>query len=100
MYSRYSKVGGNMKKGFTLIELLAVIVILAVIALISTPIIIGLIDDARKESFKSSAYGIVKAGEILYSKDMMKGTTEEVTFTYANGKETSIEGKKLEYNGS
>ena len=36
-----------MKKGFTLIELLAVIVILAIIALIATPIILGIIDDAR-----------------------------------------------------
>jgi prepilin-type N-terminal cleavage/methylation domain-containing protein len=34
-----------MKKGFTLIELLAVIVILAIIALISSPIIVGLIDN-------------------------------------------------------
>ncbi|MDD3453852.1 MAG: prepilin-type N-terminal cleavage/methylation domain-containing protein, partial [Bacilli bacterium] len=33
-----------MKKGFTLIELLAVIVILAVIALISVPIILGIIE--------------------------------------------------------
>ena len=36
------------KKGFTLIELLAVIVILAIIALIATPIILGIIDDTRK----------------------------------------------------
>ncbi len=39
-----------MKKGFTLIELLAVIVILAVIALIATPIILGIIEDTRKSS--------------------------------------------------
>ena len=90
-----------MKKGFTLIELLAVIVILAIIALIASPIIIGLIDDARKESFKSSAYGIVKAGEILYSKDMMNNTKEEVVFTYNNGEETSsVDNKQLEYNGA
>ena len=44
-----------MKKGFTLIELLAVIVILAVIALIATPIILNIIDDARKNSAKESA---------------------------------------------
>ena len=40
------------KKGFTLIELLAVIVILAIIALIATPIILGVIDNARKNSEK------------------------------------------------
>ena len=44
-----------MKKGFTFIELLAVIVILAIIALIATPIILGIINDARKESNEKSA---------------------------------------------
>ena len=32
------------KKGFTLVELLAVIVILAIIAVIATPIILGVIE--------------------------------------------------------
>ena len=44
-----------MNKGFTLIELLAVIVILAVIALIATPIILNIIEDTREQSAKSSA---------------------------------------------
>ena len=42
-------------KGFTLIELLAVIVILAIIALIATPIILGIINDAKKQSGDRSA---------------------------------------------
>ncbi|MGE5456211.1 MAG: prepilin-type N-terminal cleavage/methylation domain-containing protein [Ignavibacteriales bacterium] len=89
------------KQGFTLIELLAVIVILAIIALISTPIIIGLIDNARKEAFQNSAYGIVKAGVFLYSQDLLNGTNEEVTFTYTNGVESSsVSGKTLKYNGT
>ena len=37
----------NKNKGFTLIELLAVIVILAIIALIATPIILNVIDKAK-----------------------------------------------------
>ena len=41
-----------MKKGFTLIELLAVIVILAIIALIATPLILNVIDDSKKERSK------------------------------------------------
>ena len=40
------------RKGFTLIELLAVIVILAVIALIATPIILNMINDAKKRASK------------------------------------------------
>ena len=43
-----------MKKGFTLIELLAVIVILAIIALIATPIILGIINDAREKANERS----------------------------------------------
>ena len=50
-----------MKKGFTLIELLAVIVILAIIALIATPIILGIINDAREESNKRSVELYAKA---------------------------------------
>ena len=42
------------RKGFTLIELLSVIVILAVIALISVPLILGVIDKAKKSAFKDS----------------------------------------------
>ncbi len=52
-----------MKKGFTLIELLAVIVILAIIALIATPTILGVVEDARKGAAESSILGYVDAIE-------------------------------------
>lgn len=51
------------RKGFTLIELLAVIVILAIVALIATPTILGVIDGARKGAAESSVYGFVNAIE-------------------------------------
>ena len=51
------------RKGFTLIELLAVIVILAVIALIATPIILNVIESAKKSAAKDSAYGYIDAIE-------------------------------------
>ena len=50
-------------KGFTLIELLAVIVVLAVIALIATPIVLKLVDQARVGAAESSATAYVKAVE-------------------------------------
>ena len=43
------------KLGFTLIELLAVIIILAIVALIATPIILNVIEDARISAGKSEA---------------------------------------------
>ncbi len=67
-----------MNKGFTLIELLAVIVILAVIALIATPLIMNVINDAKKNSFKDSAYGIIKAVELR----AMEGSLEGLNGTY------------------
>ncbi len=50
-----------MRKGFTLVELLAVIVILAVIALITTPILLNVIESSRKSTALNSAEGYVRA---------------------------------------
>ena len=51
------------QKGFTLIELLAVIVILAVIALIATPLVMGVINRARANAAIDSVYGYLDAVE-------------------------------------
>lgn len=59
-------------KGFTLIELLAVIVILAIIALIATPIVLGIIDDANRGASERSVEYIVKNVELAYSTAYMK----------------------------
>ncbi len=48
------------KKGFTLIELLAVIVILAIIALIVTPVISNIITSAKKAANARSVEGYAK----------------------------------------
>ncbi|MBP3461897.1 MAG: prepilin-type N-terminal cleavage/methylation domain-containing protein, partial [Bacilli bacterium] len=62
------------KKGFTLIELLAVIVILAIIALIATPIILNMINDAKKSASVDSAYGYIEAIEYSNSMSMLDST--------------------------
>lgn len=51
------------KKGFTLVELLAVIVILGIIALIATPIILGVIEDSKKSAADESTKIYLKAIE-------------------------------------
>ncbi len=64
-------------KGFTLIELLAVIVILAIIALIATPIVLGLIEDAREGASERSVEYILKNVELAYSAAYLKDYTSE-----------------------
>ena len=61
----------KINKGFTLIELLAVIVILAVIALIATPLIMGVINNARKNSARNNIYGFVKAVELSLASNTL-----------------------------
>ncbi|MDD2377999.1 MAG: prepilin-type N-terminal cleavage/methylation domain-containing protein [Bacilli bacterium] len=71
--------------GFTLIELLAVIVILAIIALIAAPIIVGLIDDARREAAANSAYGVYHAAENVYAKVLIanqSGLPDSLIYTF------------------
>ncbi len=84
-------------KGFTLIELLAVIVIMAIIMLIATPLIVNVINDAKKGAFKNAAYGLVKAGENEYMSNQLKGVTVDLVFRYENGKIKG--GKDLSYKG-
>ena len=67
-----------MKKGFTLIELLAVIVILAVIALILTPIVQDIVASAKDAANKRSVEGHVKNVEYAI-----------VDEAFNNGKETN-----------
>ena len=73
------------KKGFTLIELLAVIVVLAIIALIATPIILGVIENSRKKAFEDTGYGVVDAVRHYYIDKLSKdGVVGEQTFTFPN----------------
>ncbi len=81
-------------KGFTLIELLAVIVILAVIALIATPIVLSILTKVRKSAFQDSAYGIMEAAKSYYAESILEennpvdqvfsfeeGTTNELSYS-------------------
>ena len=83
-------------KGFTLIELLAVIVILAVIALIATPLIMGTITKAKKNAFIDTANGIIKAVEHYQAKVLMT-TAGEVEDLVISDLTTDT---KLQYKGS
>ena len=73
------------KNGFTLIELLAVIVILAIIALIATPIVLNLINKARKGAFARSAEGVLKASKLYYAQSLLDiENASDITFKCDN----------------
>lgn len=108
------------KKGFTLIELLAVIVILAVIALIVTPIVTGIIKSAKESANARSVEGhITNVDYIIVQNAFSNGgntnlydgakTESDLGFTYPandnikctsyvilNGKVTQATGCKAE----
>ena len=67
------------KKGFTLIELLAVIVVLSIIALIATPIVLNLINNAKEGAAKSSATAYVKAVENGVVQELVKNGNGKYT---------------------
>lgn len=69
-------------KGFTLIELLAVIVVLAIIALIATPIVLNLIDRARIGAAESSSTAYVKAFENGILSEMVDNPTMTICDSY------------------
>jgi len=69
------------KNGFTLIELLAVIVILAIIALIATPIILGIINDAREKANERSVELYASAVRNAIASYQLTGTTAPKSFS-------------------
>lgn len=89
----------NNKKGFTLVELLAVIVILAIIALIATPIILNVIDNAKEGSAKNSAYGYIDAVEKANAQQILKESSISVlsgTYNISANGATVVESKEGE----
>ena len=82
------------KKGFTLIELLAVIVVLAVIALIATPIVLNLVKTAKIGAAEQSVTGYVKSIENTIIKDMINNKeVSDGNYKY-NSIEADISGKR------
>ena len=70
------------KKGFTLIELLAVLVVLAILALISIPITIRIINNARENSYKRSIESYAKTFEKYIAMDNIDSATSDYDLLY------------------
>ena len=91
--------------GFTLIELLAVIVILAIITLIATPIILNIIKDSKEESNKRSIEMYAKAIENSIIKYQMLSNQKinGAFLSTEDGRLLTQEGRDplvIEYDGS
>ena len=69
------------RKGFTLIELLAVIIVLAIIALIATPIIFNVIENAKIKSLENSCYGVIDAVRTKYAEGLLNSENGLVDLT-------------------
>ena len=82
-------------KGFTLVELLAVIVILAVISLIATPMVLGVIEKTKKSAAIESANGIMDAAEKNMIESMLNGESK-TRYDLTNDTSLSYKGEKPE----
>ena len=93
------------KKGFTLIELLAIIVILAIIAVITTPIILNIIENSKKGAAQDSALGYKDAVHKYYvsrlsldsSFQMVDGTYEILGNGYLFYEDSSSSSNNITY---
>ena len=93
------------KKGFTLIELLAVIVVLAIIALIATPIVMNTIKNAKKGAAERTADNYIKQVETtIAEKKLENSPLSNGTYTIdSNGNLTGnglTESVTIEMNGN
>ncbi|MBP3766008.1 MAG: prepilin-type N-terminal cleavage/methylation domain-containing protein [Bacilli bacterium] len=87
-----------MKRGFTLIELLASIVVIAIISLVSIPIITGVVNKTKLNALKVSAENLIDATR-LYNAQY--NNEETVRFDIANNKISSSDTTNLlKYKGS
>lgn len=69
-------------KGFTFPELLAVIVILAIIALIATPVVMNVVEKSKKNAAERAVENLEHTAELYYYE---KGILSEVTFNCTYG---------------
>ena len=86
-------------KAFTLIELLTIIVILAIIAVITVPIILNIIENARRGAAIDSAYGYRDSIEQYYLTESIGGTTSDVLATKVVKDTATLEENGLTVSG-
>lgn len=84
-----------MRKGFTLVELLAVIIVVAVISLITIPMITDVLEKSKIDAFKESANGLVTSARYYTIGESDLYTTIFLFDEERNGE--SLYGQKLDF---
>ena len=85
----------NNPKGFTLIELLAVIIILAVVSIIATPIVLDVVEDSKESVNKSTAYNLLDAANLYYTESLLDNNKANKINSLGNiYDEITVSGKK------
>ncbi len=84
------------KNGFTLIEMLAIIVLLAIIAVVATPVVLNIVANSQRSGFASSVNGIKDAIETDYSE---RDFDTNNSYKYENGKLYFVNGKTNQVEG-
>ncbi len=78
------------RNGFTLIELLAVIVILSVISLITIPIVTGVIDTSRRNSFKVTCMEIYDSYDTyVVANDSIGKNNSNIIFDFSSKRQNT-----------
>ena len=72
-------------KGFTLVEMIVVLVILAILAAILIPGLLGYIDDAKQKKLEIHGKAVYTAAQAQASKNYAKGTTPVSDTDATNG---------------
>lgn len=80
---------------FTLVEILGSLFVITVIALITAPIVLRILNKSKKETFEKTVNGIVDAIRM----DNAKKGYIETRYTLQNGKITDTDGNKIAKNG-
>ena len=87
------------KNGFTLVELLAVIAILAILVIIALPNVMGMFNQAKKNSFTTEVKEIFKMAQQQWISDSMLAT-KPITYSRVGGTATDNNtGNGLDMSG-
>ncbi len=95
-----------MNKGFTLIELIAVIVIIALLGMVTVPMIVGILNNSKEKMFVTNVKELISIAEQDVTENSRSCKSDDntsclYTLTYVDDKSVFIFGnEKLNFSGT